>query len=64
MLGHPLQTDFAQQALDVDVVIGGQTPHHVVGDLGTQHLTFGVLHDDCGAADGTEPHRARPLDLP
>ncbi|CPU63383.1 Uncharacterised protein [Mycobacteroides abscessus] len=63
VLRHPFQADLTQQTVDVDLVVGGQTPHDVVGDLGAQYLTFRVLHDDCGAADGTQAHRARPLDL-
>ncbi|SHW67205.1 Uncharacterised protein [Mycobacteroides abscessus subsp. abscessus] len=63
MLRHPFQTDLTQQTVDIDLVVGGQAPHDVVGDLGAQYLTFRVLHDDCGAADGAQAHRARPLDL-
>ena len=44
------------------VCAGRQSPHHVVGDPGAQHLALRVLHDHRGAAEPAEADGAGTFD--
>ena len=58
----PARPTSSSSRRDIGVRPRRQAPDHVVGDPGAQDLTFGVLHDDRGAAELTQPHRAGALD--
>ena len=45
-----VQADLAEQMIDVDGRTRRQSPHHIVGDPGSQDLAFRVLQYDRGAA--------------
>ena len=60
--GQAVEADLGEQLMHVGGGAGRQSPHHVVGDPGAEHLAFRMLQDDRGAAESAEPDRAGTFD--